>query len=160
VPVLCAALRLQSAHRKTFGQRFSDGCTRSGSRLNVAFRIKPRESDVYREPRNSQIGGQLARGGKAGRVVVESCRNQLIANLAVKLFMKRFVRSESEPKSFRKPRSNDDDAASSMTFPRDPFLDSIVLIKRTAGNRKVSSNWHCHFALTGPLTLYHEARSF
>src|SRR4029077_11074716 len=50
------------------------------------------------------------RGGKAGRVVVESCRHQFI--------------------------------------------------KRTAGNRKPSSNWHCHFSLTGPLTLYHQARSF
>jgi hypothetical protein len=155
---MCGSAFAECASGKTFGQRFSDGCTRSGSRLNVAFRIKPRESDVYREPRNSQIGGQLARGGKAGRVVVESCRSQFIANLAVNLFMKRFVRSESE--SFRKPQSNDDDAASSMTFPRDPFHDSIVLIKRTAGNRKVSSNWHCHFALTGPLTLYHQARSF
>lgn len=75
------------------------------------------------------------RGDKAGRVVVESCRHQFIANPTVKLFMKRFVRSESEPKSFRKPRSNDGDA-SSVTFSATRFtirLCSLSELPVTAG---------------------------
>src|SRR5204863_451021 len=77
--------------QESFGQWLRDECARSNSRLEIAFRMKSRESDVYSETRHSQICRQIARGWESGRVVVESCRTQLIANLAIKLFMKRFI---------------------------------------------------------------------
>src|SRR5438093_801714 len=78
--------------QKGFGQWLGYERARSNFRLKITFRMKPRESDVYSESRHSEIGRQIARGGESRRVVVEACRNQLIANLAVQLFMKRFVR--------------------------------------------------------------------
>jgi len=63
--------------------------------------MKPGESNVYSESRYSQVSGKLARGWESGGVVVESCRNQLIANLAVKLFMKRLICSAVEPNHFK-----------------------------------------------------------
>src|SRR6266480_5298506 len=91
----CCFCRVRT--QESFGQWLRDECARSYSRLKIAFRMKPRESDVYREPRYSQVSGQLTRGRQSGRVIVESCRNQFIANLAIKLFMKRFVRGAIEP---------------------------------------------------------------
>src|SRR5437867_8961396 len=76
--------------QKSFGQWLRDECARSNSRLEIAFRMKPRESDVYSETRYAQLRGQVTRGGESRRVVVETCRSQFIANLPVKLFMKRF----------------------------------------------------------------------
>ena len=89
----CCSVRTQ----ESFGQRLGDERTRSDFRLKVSFRMKPGESDVYSESRYSQVSGKLARGRESGGVVVESCRNQLIANLAVKLFMKRLICSAVEP---------------------------------------------------------------
>jgi len=63
--------------------------------------MKPGEGDVYSESGYSQVASQLARGGESRRVVVESCRNQFIANLAIKLFMERFIRSAIQPNHFK-----------------------------------------------------------
>ena len=87
--------------QESFGQWLRDECARSNSRLEIAFRMKSRESDVYSETRHSQICRQIARGWESGRVVVESCRTQLIANLAIKLFMKRFIPGAVEPNHFK-----------------------------------------------------------
>jgi hypothetical protein len=87
--------------QESFGQRLGDEGARSNSRLKITFCMKSRESDVYSETRYSQIRRQIARGRESGRVVVESCRNQLIANLAIKLFMKRFIPGAVEPNHFK-----------------------------------------------------------
>src|SRR6266446_2304054 len=42
---------------KSFRQRLSDERARSDSRMKITLRMKPRESDVDREPRYSQVGG-------------------------------------------------------------------------------------------------------
>src|SRR6266481_196458 len=47
--------------QESFGQRLHDECARSNSRLEIAFRMKPGESDVYRETRYSQVRRQLPR---------------------------------------------------------------------------------------------------
>src|SRR6266496_2332858 len=86
---------------KSFRQRLGDECARPNSRLKITFRMKPRESEVHSKSRYSQVGGQRARGGKPGRVVVEVCRNQFIANLTIELLMERFVRSTIEANHFK-----------------------------------------------------------
>jgi hypothetical protein len=63
--------------------------------------MKSRESDVYSESGYSQVDRQLARGGESGRIVIESCRDQFVANPAVKLFMERFFRSAIQPNHFK-----------------------------------------------------------
>jgi len=63
--------------------------------------MKSGESDVYRESRDSQIDCKFTRGGESGRVVVESCSNQFIADLPVKLFMERFMGSAVQPNHFK-----------------------------------------------------------
>src|SRR5512132_2793770 len=60
--------------QESFGQWLGDECARSNSRLEIAFRMKSRESDVYSETRYSQIRRQIARGGEPGRVIVEGSR--------------------------------------------------------------------------------------
>jgi hypothetical protein len=87
--------------QESFGQRLGDERARSNFRLKITFRMKPRESEVYSESRYPQIGGQRARGGKPGRVIVEASRDQFIANLAVKLLMKRFGGTAIEPNHFK-----------------------------------------------------------
>ena len=47
--------------QESFGQWLRDECARSNSRLEIAFRMKPRESDVYRETRYSEVRRQLPR---------------------------------------------------------------------------------------------------
>src|SRR5438876_3502954 len=49
--------------QKSFGQWLRHECARSNSRLEIAFRMKPRESDVYSETRYVQLRGQVTRGG-------------------------------------------------------------------------------------------------
>jgi hypothetical protein len=88
--------------QESFGQRLGDEGARSNSRLKITFCMKSRESDVYSETRYSQVGGQVTRGGESGRVVVEACRNQFIANLAVKLFMKWFICGAIKPNHFKR----------------------------------------------------------
>src|SRR5258707_5061334 len=80
-----------SRTQESFGQRLGDERARPDFRLKITLRMKPRESDVYSEARYSQLDCKLARGGEPGRVIVEGCRNQFIADLAVKLFMERFI---------------------------------------------------------------------
>src|SRR5438094_5163192 len=87
--------------QKSFGRWLRDECSRSNSRLEIAFRMKPRESDVYSETRYAQVHGQVTRGGESRRVVVETCRSQFIANLPVKLFVKGFIRGAIEPNHFK-----------------------------------------------------------
>src|ERR1700745_442193 len=87
--------------QESFGQRLGDERTRSDSRLKITFRMKPREGDVYRESRYSQVRSEFAREWESGRVVVECRRNQFIANLAIELFMKRFVSSAIQPNHFK-----------------------------------------------------------
>src|SRR4029077_16271964 len=90
-------LRTQEA----FGQWLGNERARSNSRLEITFRMKPRKSDVYRETRYAKAGGQVARRGDESRFVVEACRKQFIPNLAIKLFMKRFIRSAIELNHFK-----------------------------------------------------------
>jgi hypothetical protein len=40
------------------------------------------------------------------------------------------------------------------------FTFQIVLIRPAAGDCKPASKWYGHFSQSGPLTLYHKARSF
>jgi hypothetical protein len=63
--------------------------------------MKPREREVYREARYSEIGGQRARGGKSRRIMVEASRDELIANLPVKLLMQWFGRCAIQPDHFK-----------------------------------------------------------
>ncbi|KAG0505738.1 MAG: hypothetical protein Udaeo_09010 [Candidatus Udaeobacter sp.] len=55
----------RSRTQESFRQRFRDEGARSNFRLKISFRMKPREREVYREARYSEIGGQCARGGKS-----------------------------------------------------------------------------------------------
>src|SRR5947207_10687442 len=71
----------RSGAQESFRQRLGDECARSDFRLKVTFRMKSGESAVHRESRHSQLDCKLTRGGESGRVVVESCRYQFIANL-------------------------------------------------------------------------------
>src|SRR5213075_1513436 len=87
--------------QESFRQRLGNKCARSDFRLKVTFRMKSGESDVYRESRHSQVDCKLTRGGESGRVVVESCRYQFIANLPVKLLMERFMGSAVQPNHFK-----------------------------------------------------------
>src|SRR5262245_526234 len=78
--------------QKGFRQWLGYERARSNPRPKITFRMKPRESDVYSESRHSKVGRQIPGGGESARIVVESRGNQFIANLAVQLFMKRFIR--------------------------------------------------------------------
>ena len=136
-----------------FGQWFSYECAGSNFRLKVTFRMKSRKSDVYSESGHSQVDCQFARGGEAGRIVVESCRIQFIANLAIKLF----VECSSEERSNRiiskamiewRRRGFLPDFLAEL-----PFTIRIVLIRATTANRKLPSKWSGHFTISGPLTL-------
>src|SRR5438128_12301348 len=51
--------------QKGFRQWLRDEGARSNFRVEISFRMKPREREVYREPRHSEIGGQCARRRKS-----------------------------------------------------------------------------------------------
>src|SRR5437016_2854606 len=91
----------RSRAQESFGQRLGDEHARANFRLKITFRMKSREGDVYSESRYSQVDCKLTRGGEPGRIVVESCGNQFIANLPVKLFMERFMRSAVQLNHFK-----------------------------------------------------------
>src|SRR4030095_840289 len=152
----CSRLRAQ----ESFGQPLGDERARSDFRLKITFRMKSREGDVYSESRYSQVDCKLTRGGESGRVVVESCRNQFIANLPVKLFMERFMGSAVQPNHFKSHLRMTSSLLLILLFALNAVHDSVVLIRPTAGIRKLPSKWYGHFALSGLLTLYHMARSF
>jgi hypothetical protein len=64
--------------------------------------MEARKSYVHSEPRYFQINGQLPGGGESRRVIVETGGYEFVANLAVKLFVERFVRSAIQADHFKR----------------------------------------------------------
>jgi len=74
----------------------------SDSGAKISFRMKLREGEVYGVSRGSQVSRKRSRGRKSRAAVVKASRDQFIANLAVKLLMKRFSRRPIEPNHFER----------------------------------------------------------
>jgi hypothetical protein len=64
--------------------------------------MKLLEGEVYRESRDSEINRQRSRGRKSRGTVAKATRDQLIANLAVKLLMEWLSRHSVEPNHFER----------------------------------------------------------
>jgi len=74
----------------------------SDSGAKISFRMKLREGEVYGVSRGSQVSRKRSRRRKSRAAVVKASRDQFIANLAVKLLMKRFSRRPIEPNHFER----------------------------------------------------------
>jgi hypothetical protein len=83
------ALRPAGAQEK-FGKRVRDERPGSGLRLKIAFSMKLREGKIHGQPRYPQVSRQRARGGESRRSIAEASGPEFVANLAVKLLVKRF----------------------------------------------------------------------
>src|SRR4029077_6305722 len=66
----CCFCRLRA--QEGFRQRLRDEGARSNFSLEISFRMKPREREVYREARYSKIDGQRTRGRESRRIIVET----------------------------------------------------------------------------------------
>src|ERR1051326_1752140 len=91
----------RSRTQERLRQRFRDERARSDLRLQISFRMKFRERELHREASPSEICGQCTRGGKPRRIMVETSRSELIANLPVKLLMEWFGRCAIQPDHFK-----------------------------------------------------------
>src|SRR5215469_15755212 len=85
---------------ESFGQRLRDERAGAVARLEIALRLKFRQSEIDGEARDSEIVGKCARSGKPYNGSVKTLGHQFVPNLAVKLLVQRFTSVAVEPNHF------------------------------------------------------------